>query len=91
LLASGTVPWPALAYTGLVTTAGAILVESYAFKYVPATDAAIILATEPLWAALVASQMIGESLSQTDIIGGALVISACIVNELKEGDKSDAE
>ncbi|KAG8466717.1 hypothetical protein KFE25_008096 [Diacronema lutheri] len=78
-------PWVSLLYTGLVTTAGAILVESYAFKYVPATDAAIILATEPLWAALFAAHMLGETLSPTDIAGGTLVISACVVNELRFG------
>ena len=84
-LQSPSLPWPALLYTGLVTTAGAILVESYAFKYVPATDAAVILATEPLWASLCAAYLIGERLSSTDMAGGALVIAACVVNEIKLG------
>jgi len=87
-LTSSDLPWPALLYTGLVTTAGAILVESYAFKYVPATDAAVILATEPLWASLCSAYLIGETLSSTDMVGGALVISACVVNELKFGGPS---
>jgi drug/metabolite transporter (DMT)-like permease len=84
-LQSPTLPWPALLYTGLITTAGAILAESYAFKYVPATDAAVILATEPLWASLCAAYLIGEQLSSTDMAGGALVLAACVVNEIKFG------
>lgn len=87
-VSSPDLPWLALLYTGLITTAGAILVESYAFKYVPATDAAVILATEPLWAAITAANMLGETLSPTDMAGGALVIGACIVNELRFGGPS---
>ncbi|KAG8466410.1 hypothetical protein KFE25_002166 [Diacronema lutheri] len=82
-LTSPHLPWAALLYTGLVTTAGAILVESYAFKYVPATDAAVILATEPLWAALFAAHFLGEQLTGSDVAGGALVLAACIVNEVR--------
>jgi drug/metabolite transporter (DMT)-like permease len=82
-LVSPDLPWLSLLYTGLVTTAGAILVESIAFKYVPATDVAIILTTEPLWAALCAAFLLGEELSRADILGGALVISACLLNEMQ--------
>lgn len=96
MVTSHELPWLSLLYTGLVTTASAILLESYAFKYVPATDAAVILATEPLWAAVVAARMLGETLSSTDLAGGALVIGACVINELKfgapsaEGQEKDA-
>ena len=41
----------AILWTGLVTTAGALALESEAFKFVPATDVAIILSSEPLIAA----------------------------------------
>lgn len=82
-LTSAHLPWASLLYTGLVTTAGAILVESYAFKYVPATDAAVILATEPLWATLFAAYFVGEQLTRTDVAGGAFVLAACIVNEVQ--------
>lgn len=88
-LTAAPLPWPALLYTGLVTTAGAIVVESFAFKYVPATDAAVILASEPLWAALVAWQMVGEQLTPKEMVGGLLIISACVYNQLAS-DTSDA-
>ena len=39
-------------YTGLITTAIAIWVQSVAFKKVSAKDVSMILTTEPIWAAL---------------------------------------
>lgn len=49
----------ALLWCGLITTAGALAAESEAFKWVPATDAAIILSTEPLMASGFACAEIG--------------------------------
>jgi drug/metabolite transporter (DMT)-like permease len=43
-----------LLYTGLVTTAFAIFLQSVVFKRVSSTDASIILTSEPIWAALFA-------------------------------------
>mmetsp|Transcript_42589 Transcript_42589/g.88980 ORF Transcript_42589/g.88980 Transcript_42589/m.88980 type:complete len:471 (-) Transcript_42589:349-1761(-) len=74
----------AFLWTGLITTALSIAIESYAFRYVPATDAAIILASEPLWAAAIAFAAIGEELGVNDIFGGLLVISACVLNEVSK-------
>jgi drug/metabolite transporter (DMT)-like permease len=44
-----------LLYTGIVTTAGAILLQSYAFKRVPATEVSLILTSEPVWATIFAA------------------------------------
>lgn len=73
----------ALLWTGLFTTAGALALETEAFKWVPATDVTIILATEPLMAAGLAYAALSESFGVTDAIGGALVISACVLNEVQ--------
>jgi len=48
-------------YTGLVTTAAALWVESIAFARVPATDASIILTTEPIFAAAAGAVTLGET------------------------------
>lgn len=66
-------------YTGLVTTAFALWIESIAFKRVPATDASIILTTEPLFAALVGALTLGETFGVSDYIGATLIIGACAV------------
>jgi drug/metabolite transporter (DMT)-like permease len=40
-----------IAYTGLVTTAFAVWLETLALEYVPATEMSVIFTTEPLWGA----------------------------------------
>eukprot|EP00443_Scrippsiella_acuminata_P104891 CAMPEP_0115727378 /NCGR_PEP_ID=MMETSP0272-20121206/82392_1 /TAXON_ID=71861 /ORGANISM="Scrippsiella trochoidea, Strain CCMP3099" /LENGTH=82 /DNA_ID=CAMNT_0003170889 /DNA_START=41 /DNA_END=286 /DNA_ORIENTATION=- len=42
----------AIGYTGAVTTALAIFLETLALRFVPATEMSVIFSTEPLWAAL---------------------------------------
>ncbi|CAJ1371418.1 unnamed protein product [Effrenium voratum] len=69
-------------YTGLVTTALALLVESVAFRFVDAASASVIFTTEPLWAAIFAVWLINEPFSSVDAVGGALVISANIIKEM---------
>lgn len=69
-------------WTGLVTSALSLLVESVAFRYIDATSASVIFTTEPLWAALFAMWLISEPFSFADGIGGFLVISANILKEL---------
>ena len=38
---------------------------------------------KPLWAALFASLYIGESLGPNDLIGGALLVGACLANAIQ--------
>lgn len=64
-------------YTGLITTAAALWVESIAFAKVPATDASIILTTEPLVAALVGALTLGETFGTSDYVGASLIVGAC--------------
>jgi drug/metabolite transporter (DMT)-like permease len=64
-------------YTGLVTTAFALWVESIAFAKVPATDASIILTMEPLIAAGFGAIALGETFGSSDYLGAALIIGAC--------------
>lgn len=49
------------AQTGVVTTAIALWIESIAFARVSATDASIILTTEPLFAAAFSAVSLGET------------------------------
>lgn len=74
-------------YTGLVTTAFALWVESVAFAKVPATDASIILTTEPLIAAGFGAVALGETFASSDYIGASLIIGACALAVLLENPK----
>lgn len=69
-------------YTGLVTTALALWVESIAFARVPATDASIILTTEPLFAAAFGAIYLGETFGMSDYAGACLIIFACVLASL---------
>lgn len=64
-------------YTGLITTAAALWVESIAFTKVPATDASIILTTEPLIAASISAIALGERFGNSDYVGASLIFGAC--------------
>jgi drug/metabolite transporter (DMT)-like permease len=64
-------------YTGLITTAAALWVESIAFAKVPATDATIILTTQPLIAALLSALTLGETFGTFDYVGASLIVGAC--------------
>lgn len=76
-------------YTGLITTALALWVESIAFAKVPATDASIILTTEPLFAALFGAISLGETFGASDYAGASLIVGACVLAALLDnpGDK----
>jgi drug/metabolite transporter (DMT)-like permease len=67
-------------YTGLVTTALALCVESIAFAKVPATDASLILTTEPLFAAVFGAVALGETFGISDYVGASLIVSACALS-----------
>jgi drug/metabolite transporter (DMT)-like permease len=56
-----------LLYTGVITTAAAILLQSYAFKNVPATDVSLILASEPVWATIFAAGIVSRISYRTGI------------------------
>ncbi|CAM9849188.1 unnamed protein product [Chrysoparadoxa australica] len=77
--------WPfalACGYTGLITTALAIIMQTYAFKKVSSSEASVIIVSEPLWAAVFGFLLVGETLGLQDLAGGTLIAGACLVNAL---------
>ena len=70
----------AVLWTGLVTTAANRLGETTALGKLSSSEASVLLSTEPLWAALFAAGLLGEALGWNDGAGGALIVSACLVN-----------
>ena len=78
----------AVAWTGLITTAMNRFVETTSLGKVSSAEASVILATEPLWAALFAALWLSESFGINDYVGGALIVAACLANALKPSDFS---
>jgi len=73
----------AAVWTGLITTAGNRVAETTGLGKMSSSEAAVLLATEPLWAAVFASLFVGEVLGPEDIIGGALIVAACLATAVK--------
>jgi drug/metabolite transporter (DMT)-like permease len=74
--------WAGLFWTGIVTTALTVYMETVALQTLTATETTVIFSTEPLWGALTAALLLGESFGPKAIAGGGLVIGACLVSSL---------
>jgi len=73
----------AIAYLAVVATALVAWLQTHAQRVVPAPLAAIIFVLEPVFAALFAWWLVGEVLGPLGWAGGALVILAMLVSELR--------
>jgi len=71
-----------LLWTSLVSTALTVLLQTRALARLPATDSSVIVSTEPLWAALFAALLLGESLDATEMAGGGLILAGCLANTI---------
>lgn len=74
--------WAAVLYMALAAGAGALVVQTWAQAHLTATRAAIVMTTEPVFAAVFAVLLGGESLGPRVLLGGALVLAAMYVVEL---------
>jgi drug/metabolite transporter (DMT)-like permease len=85
--------WLAVLYMALVAGAGAMLVQTWAQAHLPSARAAIVMTTEPVFAAGFAVALGVDALSWRMLAGGALVLGAMYLVELapKRGGALDAE
>lgn len=72
-----------LAYLGVVATAGMLFLQASAQRHVSADKAALIYAMEPVFAAAFAWMLLAEGLTLQAAIGGAVVVFAVILSELR--------
>jgi drug/metabolite transporter (DMT)-like permease len=72
----------AIVWTGAITTALTVYMETLALKTLSAADTTLIFSTEPLWGAACASLVMGEQFGGSAIAGGALILAGCIVSNL---------
>jgi len=77
-----------LAYTGLVTTTLAYLIQNWAQRRVTATRAAILFTMEPVFAALISHVVGGEPLGPELLLGGGLIVLGVLVVEIARGKRS---
>lgn len=69
---------PAILYGGLLSVGVAFTVQVIAQRHTPATDAAILLSSEILFAALAGALYLGERLTPLQLAGGGIIF-VCIL------------
>jgi drug/metabolite transporter (DMT)-like permease len=74
--------WASVLYMAVIAGAGAMIGQTWAQAHLPPTRAAIIMAMEPVFAALFAVLLGGESATLRMVVGGLLVLSAMLMAEL---------
>jgi drug/metabolite transporter (DMT)-like permease len=74
--------WLAVLYMALVAGAGAMLMQTWAQSHLPAARAAIVMTTEPVFAAAFAVALGSDVLTWRMLVGGALVLAAMYLVEL---------
>jgi drug/metabolite transporter (DMT)-like permease len=83
--------WLSVGYMAVIAGAAAMLGQTWAQAHLPATRTAIIMSTEPVFAALFAVLLGGESATLRMLFGGALVLSAMLIVELVPRRKIEGE
>ena len=75
------VPWGVLIYLGVMATALVIVIQTWAMARTTPVKAALLFATEPIFASIFAVSFFGEKMSGREVLGGALIILGVIVTE----------
>eukprot|EP00554_Chaetoceros_debilis_P006487 CAMPEP_0194078600 /NCGR_PEP_ID=MMETSP0149-20130528/4957_1 /TAXON_ID=122233 /ORGANISM="Chaetoceros debilis, Strain MM31A-1" /LENGTH=139 /DNA_ID=CAMNT_0038759897 /DNA_START=1 /DNA_END=420 /DNA_ORIENTATION=+ len=92
-ISSGTFPpansgkaFAAILWTGWVTCAYTIYAQSFGQRRIPPTDANLIYSMQPLFSALFAYILLGETLGAFGYVGAALIGSALTIVALSQSD-----
>jgi drug/metabolite transporter (DMT)-like permease len=91
VLPDRTSDWVSVLYMAVFAGAGAMIGQTWAQAHLPPTRVAIIMSTEPVFAALFAVLLGGESATVRMIIGGLLVLAAMLIAELAPRRRVEAE
>ena len=83
--------WLSILYMAVFAGAAAMIGQTWAQAHLPPTRAAIIMSMEPVFAALFAVMLGGESMTVRMVVGGLLVLAAMVMAELSPRGKLDAE
>jgi drug/metabolite transporter (DMT)-like permease len=71
-----------LVWTGIVTTALTVYMETVALETLSAAETTLIFSTEPLWGTACAAAVMGEQLGIDSGAGALLIVLGCILSNL---------
>ena len=77
-----TLAWRELIFTGLISGGLGFTLQAIAQRHTPASDAAIIMSSEALFAALFGMFLLGEQLDTWGLIGCAAILGAVLLVQL---------
>ena len=83
--------WLSVVYMAVFAGALAMAGQTWAQAHLPPTRSAIIMSMEPVFAALFAVLLGGESVTARMVVGGAMVLTAMLVVELVPRRRVEAE
>lgn len=75
--------WAGLFWTGCITTALTVYMETVALKTLSAAETTLIFSTEPVWGSLTAALLLGETFGLSAYTGGGLILAGCILSNLE--------
>ena len=81
----------ALLWTGLISTALALYLETVALKVVSARELTLLMTTISLWGALFGFLALGEVLTASGMLGGALILTGCVLGNISPPSKEKNE
>ena len=74
----------AILWTGIMTTVVAIFFEGLALETASATEAALTFSSEPVWASLFGAWLLHEQLNLDSYVGGAIILTACLLSAVAD-------
>ncbi len=74
--------WWTIVYIGVLSTAVGYTLQALGQKYAPASDAAILLSMEAVFAAVAGFIFLGESMLPVQLVGCGMILAAVILTQL---------
>jgi drug/metabolite transporter (DMT)-like permease len=71
-----------LFWTGCITTALTVYMETLALKTLSAAETTLIFSTEPIWGTAFAALVMGEQLGVDSAVGAVLILTGCVFSNL---------
>lgn len=84
------VPWSSVFFVGAISTAGCIYLETVALTLIASQEATLMYSTEPIWGAIFAYFLLGETLSPSASIGAGLILLSTLVGARAVGEETTA-
>ncbi|KAI0561939.1 transporter [Gracilaria domingensis] len=73
-------------WAGVLVSAGVSWLQTKGQQAVPASEAAVLFAAQPLWASVVATLMLGERLTSLGMAGAGMIVSGAVISSTGKKD-----